>query len=75
MKPENIIEVEHICIDYKMKKFDLRAVDDVDFVIPKGKITALVGESGSGKTTLATALFDCLSEPGVITSGKVMFNG
>lgn len=75
MKPENIIEVEHICIDYKMKKFDIRAVDDVDFVIPKGKITALVGESGSGKTTLATALFNCLSEPGVITSGKVLFNG
>jgi len=74
MKDCNIIEARNICIDYKMKKFDIRAVDNVDLDIVKGKITALVGESGSGKTTLATALFNCLSEPGEITGGHVYFN-
>lgn len=75
MKENNILETENICIDYRMRKYDIRAVDDVNFEIVKGKITALVGESGSGKTTLATSLFNSLSEPGVITSGKVFFNG
>ena len=75
MKETNILEVKNICIDYRMRKYDIRAVDDVDFEIVKGKITALVGESGSGKTTLATSLFNSLSEPGVITSGTVLFNG
>ena len=72
---ENIVRVEGVSIDYKMKNFDIRAVDKLDFMIPRGKITALVGESGSGKTTLATSLFNCLSEPGVISEGKVIFNG
>lgn len=75
MKETNILEVKNICIDYRMRRYDIRAVDDVDFEIVKGKITALVGESGSGKTTLATSLFNSLSEPGVITSGTVLFNG
>lgn len=74
MKETNILETENICIDYRMRKYDIRAVDNVNFEIVKGKITALVGESGSGKTTLATSLFNSLSEPGVITSGKVFFN-
>lgn len=34
----------------------VRAVDDVDLSIHKGKIMALVGESGCGKTTLGRAI-------------------
>ncbi len=34
----------------------VRAVDDVDLKIHKGKIMALVGESGCGKTTLGRAI-------------------
>lgn len=34
----------------------VRAVDDVDLQITKGKIVALVGESGCGKTTLGRAI-------------------
>lgn len=70
---ENVVEIKDIVIEYKMKKFSLRAVDSVDFNIPAGKITALVGESGSGKTTLASALLNCISQPGEIVSGKVNY--
>lgn len=73
MNPENIVEFQNVVIDYQMKKYAIRAVNNVSLSLVKGKITALVGESGSGKTTLATSLLNCISEPGRITGGSVLF--
>jgi peptide/nickel transport system ATP-binding protein len=47
----------------------VRAVDNIDFDIPKGKIFALVGESGCGKTTTGMTLIR-LYNP---TGGHVLF--
>ena len=49
----------------------VRAVDDVDLKIHKGKIVALVGESGCGKTTMGRAIIQ-LEQP---TSGSVKLEG
>jgi peptide/nickel transport system ATP-binding protein len=49
----------------------VRAVDGVDFTIPRGKTLALVGESGCGKTTLGKALLNLI--PG--GEGKVLLDG
>ena len=70
---DNIIEMRGITIDYKMKKYNIRAVTNVDLDLKKGKITALVGESGSGKTTLASSILHCISEPGVLTEGSIRY--
>ncbi len=72
---ENIVEIKNVCIDYPLKKYTLRAVNDVSMVVKRGKITALVGESGSGKTTLSSSLIQCISEPGKIASGELLFYG
>lgn len=70
---ENIVEMRNVYIDYPLKKYTLHAVSDVSMVIKRGKITALVGESGSGKTTLSSALIQCISEPGKVASGELLF--
>ena len=69
----NIVEFRNVSIDYPLKKYTLRAVTDVTLPIKRGKITALVGESGSGKTTLSSSVIRCISEPGRIADGDVVF--
>ncbi len=49
----------------------VKAVDDVDLVIPGGQILALVGESGCGKTTLGRSILR-LTKP---TAGQVVIKG
>ena len=45
---ETIVLFKNVSIEYPLKKYTLRAVNDVTLELKKGKITALVGESGSG---------------------------
>ena len=55
---KNLIEVRHLKKYFpikggvfRSKVGDVKAVDDVSFVIPKGRVMGLVGESGCGKST------------------------
>lgn len=72
---DNIAVFRNVSIDYPLKKYTIRAVTDVNFELKRGKITALVGESGSGKTTLASSLIRCISEPGRVATGEILFRG
>ncbi len=56
---------------FKRNAGSVKAVDGVNFSIPKGKTLSLVGESGSGKTTIASLILK-LSDP---TAGSVLFDG
>jgi oligopeptide transport system ATP-binding protein len=53
------------------KKQFVRAVDGVDFCIPRGKTLGLVGESGSGKTTVGRTLLRLTPA----YEGSVVFDG
>lgn len=54
------------------KNFDgLKAVQNVDFDLPKGQIRALIGPNGAGKTTLVGLLCGRITP----TTGSVTFDG
>ncbi len=72
---ENVVSIRRAVIDYQLKRHDIRAIADVNLTIKRGKITALVGESGSGKTTLASSILNCISEPGKLVDGEVVYYG
>lgn len=71
---EHIIEIDHLSIDYKMRRLTLRANNDISLKIKRNSFTAFVGESGSGKTTLAVSIINALVEPGVISEGTIHFH-
>lgn len=48
----NLVEAKGLTLTYGAK----RAVDDVSFVIPKGRVVGLLGHNGAGKTTLMKAM-------------------
>lgn len=66
-----IIEVKHLKKYFQVKNGLLHAVDDVNFVIPKGTTMGLVGESGCGKSTIGRLILR-LTEA---TEGEILFEG
>jgi peptide/nickel transport system ATP-binding protein len=53
---EPVIRAESLRKTFRQEGHDIRAVDDLNFVLRLGETLGLVGESGSGKTTLARTL-------------------
>lgn len=66
---QHSIEFRNVCFQYN----DHRTVlNDISFVLPKGKTIALVGPSGAGKTTLVDLLprFYDVTSGGIFVDGK-----
>ncbi len=75
-KETPILEVRHLKMYFPtntgfLKTRDLKAVDDVSFVVKRGETLGVVGESGCGKTTLGRTILH-LYKP---TGGTVIFDG
>jgi ABC-2 type transport system ATP-binding protein len=58
----NLVEARNLSVRYGAK----RAVDDVSFTIPKGRVVGLLGHNGAGKTTLMKALVGLAQPEGTL---------
>ncbi len=72
---EELLKLDKLCVDYKVKDGYLSAVKNVSFSINKGEIFAVVGESGCGKSTIAHSILHLLPEHNEVIKGKILFNG
>ncbi len=60
---QDLVEARHLSVSYGAK----RAVDDVSFTIPKGRVVGLLGHNGAGKTTLMKAMVGLAQPQGELT--------
>lgn len=70
-----LLQISNLRTSFFTDKGEIKAVDDVSFVLHSGQTLALVGESGCGKSVTALSIMRLLSSPGRVIGGTIMFQG
>jgi oligopeptide/dipeptide ABC transporter ATP-binding protein len=75
--PESpLLDVRGLRTYFHVMDGTVKAVDGVDFSIPRGGTVGLVGESGCGKSVTAHSIMRLIDiPPGEIVAGEVLFDG
>jgi len=72
---EELLRLEHLNVEYKVRDGYLSAVNDVSLFLNRGEVLAIVGESGCGKSTIAHAIMRLLPMHNERITGKILFEG
>ncbi len=67
-----MMHIENISAQYRTITGPVLAVENVSFTIRNNEIFGIAGESGCGKSTLLKVLYDLVTFPLELTSGKVV---
>ncbi|SDT47007.1 ABC transporter ATP-binding protein [Microlunatus soli] len=71
---DSIISVRDLQVEFPSALGVVRALNGVNFEIPRGKVIGIVGESGCGKSVTARAIMQIIEHPGKITEGTIEFH-
>ncbi|MFN4189768.1 MAG: ABC transporter ATP-binding protein [Pseudothermotoga sp.] len=71
----NVLHIKDLTVRYTVNKKQIRAVEDLNLSVKKGRFVGVVGESGSGKSTLAHAIMRLLPKNARIIKGKIELFG
>ena len=66
-----MLQIQHICKEYRTANLVQKALDDVSIVVEEGEFLTVIGRSGCGKTTMLR-MINGLQKP---DSGKVYAAG
>ena len=74
-KKQYLVSVEHERLSFFTPAGEVKALNDVSFVLEEGEVLGIVGESGSGKSVTAYSLLGLTAYPGKLIGGTLDFNG
>lgn len=69
----NLAEIKDLSVSFMTDAGSIKAVDKIDFTIPRGTVVGVVGESGSGKSVTARSIIKLLPDTAT-TSGAVVLS-
>ena len=73
--PDNVVEFDNVCTYFFSDVGVVKAVDGVNFNVPKHCTVGIVGESGCGKSVTSLSLMQLLQRPsGQTVGGEIRFN-
>ena len=73
--PNNVVEFDNVCTYFFTDVGVVKAVDGVNFDVPKNSTVGIVGESGCGKSVTSLSLMQLLARPsGQTVGGEIRFN-
>ncbi len=73
--PNNVVEFDNVCTYFFTDVGVVKAVDGVNFNVPKNATVGIVGESGCGKSVTSLSLMQLLARPaGQTVGGQIRFN-
>ena len=73
--PNNVVEFDNVCTYFFADNGVVKAVDGVNFAVPKCSTVGVVGESGCGKSVTSLSLMQLLQRPsGQTVGGQIRFN-
>lgn len=75
MDDQIVLDVQQLVIEFHTDQGVVRAVDNLDFQLKKGRILGLAGESGCGKSVTALSIMRLLPKPvSQMVQGQVIYN-